>query len=1370
MNERNIFIAALKKPNAVDRAAFLDDACGSNADLRREVEALICEHEQLGSFLESPAVPRPSSADDPIREGPGTLIGSYKLLEQIGEGGFGVVFMAEQQHPLRRKVALKVLKPGMDTRQVVARFEAERQALALMDHPNIAHVFDGGETASGRPYFVMELVKGLPITEFSDQDRLNVRERLELFVTVCQAVQHAHQKGIIHRDLKPSNVLVTLHDGTPAVKIIDFGIAKATGQQLTEKTLFTNFAQLVGTPLYMSPEQAALSALDVDTRSDIYSLGVLLYELLTGTTPFDKERLRTSSFDEIRRIIREEEPPKPSTRISTLGHAAATLSTQRKSDPNGLSQLFRGELDWIVMKCLEKDRNRRYETASTLARDIERYLHDEPVQACPPSAAYRFRKFARRNRTMLAAGTLVAGVLVLGTVVSLWLAVRALDAEGLAAKRLVTETEARQAADAERDTAKHRLFDARLTQARAARWSGRIGQRFESWKALTEAAEIARELELDESRLLELRNEAIACLALMDVRLVKEWPGSPAGTGDAMSFDANFEHYARCDAKGLISVRRVADDQELARLDSGRRGHASLLLSPDGNLLVGLNDWHLTMLVWDWRRGGIVFQLGPPEKTYALFTPDSRQLAVSQADGTITLFEVGTWKVLRRCTVDFRPGSIALHPDGAKVAIGGDRRVDVRGWASGELLRRLDHPERATATWHPNGKVLAVGCADSNVYLWDAATGRQHAILQGHQGSVTQVAFSLDGGLLFTTAWDGISRIWDPWSGRQLLGGLAALAGNSEAQYSHDGRRLVTRSGEKLSLWEVHAGFEYSCLPEVSRIAGYGTMAISPDGSWLAAAHNSGVELRELPGGSVKAFLPLGHTAGVMFHPNGGQLFTSGAIGVHVWPLRTDGRALRIGPPRSLAKGTCGRLSLDQRGRLLTVVMGGGGRILDLEHPSEVITFPHHNIHGVAASPDGRWVASGCMHGQGVKIWDAQNGRLVQDLAPDAEWSVAVFSPDGQWLATSTDEGFGVWDVRTWQRVRLVRAQQDNPHAGVLAFSSDGKVLALSTARHVVQLVDPATGRLFATLQAPASDWVRSICFSPDGSRLAVATTIHKDQAVLRMWDLRRIREQLQEIGLDWDLPAYPPPAERDTASPMEVKVDLGDLAAILRPNDPRYDLALSSLVVALNPFNFQAYLRRGHAYAELGEVQKAAEDYRRSAALMPAHLRRCSARFVAVVEDAGTLRDYVKAVGDLVQSLGSTEANNLAWHLVTGREEARDPVKALALAERAVASRPGDGILLNTLGVVYYRLGWYEQARATLERSLPVNSAKAHDLYFLAMCHARRGDRDRARECYDHAVQWVHERQGKMPAGWNEELAVFRAEAAELLGVREEN
>jgi serine/threonine protein kinase len=435
-----IFFAALDKP-AAERGSYLAGACGGDADLRRRVERMLTAQVEAASFLESPpsAIVREASPslDHPPLEKPGTMIGPYKLLEQIGEGGFGVVFMAEQTEPVRRKVALKVLKPGMDTRQVIARFEAERQALAIMEHPNIAKVFDGGATAFGRPYFVMELVKGVPITEFCDQNQLTPRQRLELFIPVCQAVQHAHQKGIVHRDLKPSNVLVTMHDTVPVVKVIDFGVAKALGQELTDKTLFTGFAQMIGSPLYMSPEQAGQSGLDIDTRSDIYALGVLLYELLTGTTPFSKEHFQTAAYDEIRRIIREEEPPKPSTRLAQSSTTLPAISTRRHTEPEKLTKILRGELDWIVMKALEKDRNRRYETANGLALDVQRYLADEPLEACPPSAIYRFRKFARRNKTTLLAGSLVVAALLIGTVVSTWQAIRA--------ERSLLETERQRA-------------------------------------------------------------------------------------------------------------------------------------------------------------------------------------------------------------------------------------------------------------------------------------------------------------------------------------------------------------------------------------------------------------------------------------------------------------------------------------------------------------------------------------------------------------------------------------------------------------------------------------------------------------------------------------------------------------------------------------------------------------------------------------------------------------------------------------------------------------------------------------------------------------------------------------------------------------
>ena len=417
----NVFSEARALDANEARTAFLDRACSGDAELRARVEALLRAHRDAGSFLDAPVIdPEATLQQTPLTEKPGARIGRYKLLQLIGEGGFGAVYMAEQEEPVRRKVALKIIKLGMDTRQVIARFEAERQALALMDHPNIARVLDAGATETGRPFFVMELVKGIPITEFCDQGRLSTLERLALFIQVCRAVQHAHQKGIIHRDIKPSNVLVTLHDSTAVPKVIDFGIAKATCQPLTDKTLFTEFRQFIGTPEYMSPDQAEISGLDVDTRTDIYSLGVLLYVLLTGTVPFDSRTLRGAGFDEIKRIIRDVEPPRPSARVQTLARtqAGSTIATQRRSEPAVLSRLMHGELDWIVMKAMDKDRTRRYQTASELAQDVERYLNDEPILAGPPRVGYRLAKFVHRNRVAVAAALSVVAALAGGFVLA----------------------------------------------------------------------------------------------------------------------------------------------------------------------------------------------------------------------------------------------------------------------------------------------------------------------------------------------------------------------------------------------------------------------------------------------------------------------------------------------------------------------------------------------------------------------------------------------------------------------------------------------------------------------------------------------------------------------------------------------------------------------------------------------------------------------------------------------------------------------------------------------------------------------------------------------------------------------------------------
>jgi serine/threonine protein kinase/uncharacterized protein HemY len=410
---KEIFLQA-SELSAPQRGDFLDARCGADSDIRRAVDELLAAHDSAAGFLDGPTLGANGGLSAAI---PAALrqLGRYKLLQVIGEGGFGTVYLAEQQSPVRRRVALKIIKAGMDTGQVIARFEAERQALAMMEHPNIARVFDAGATETGRPYFVMELVTGVPVTEYCDANKLTARQRLDLFIPICQAVQHAHQKGIIHRDLKPSNVLITLHDGKPVPKVIDFGIAKATQVRLTDRTLFTEFKQMIGTPEYMSPEQAEMSGLDVDTRSDIYSLGVLLYELLTGGPPFDAQELRSKAYGEMRRYICEVDPPRPSTKLSTR-HALASIAAQRGTDPTRLGATLRNDLDWIVMKCLEKERARRYQSASDLALDVQRYLNNEPVTAVPPSAGYRIRKFVSKHKGPVVASAIVLFVLVAGII------------------------------------------------------------------------------------------------------------------------------------------------------------------------------------------------------------------------------------------------------------------------------------------------------------------------------------------------------------------------------------------------------------------------------------------------------------------------------------------------------------------------------------------------------------------------------------------------------------------------------------------------------------------------------------------------------------------------------------------------------------------------------------------------------------------------------------------------------------------------------------------------------------------------------------------------------------------------------------------
>lgn len=1042
MQEQSIFSEALEKGTPAERAAFLDEACESNVALRSRIERLLERHAQTDGFLATPALT--VTVDEPVAERSGMMIGRYKLMEQIGEGGMGLVFVAEQQQPVRRKVALKVIKPGMDSRAVIARFEAERQALAVMDHPNIAKVLDAGTTESGRPFFVMELVRDGPITRFCDDRRMAPRERLELFVHVCQAVQHAHLKGIIHRDIKTSNILVTLHDGKPVVKVIDFGIAKAIGQQLTDKTVYTRFTQMIGTPMYMSPEQAEMSGLDVDTRTDIYSLGVLLYELLTGTTPCEEERLRTAGFDEMRRIIRDEEPVKPSTRVSTLGPDAATVSATRQSDPKRLSRLFRGDLDWVVMKALEKDRNRRYESASGFAADIERYLHDEPVLACPPSAFYRFRKFARRHTAALSmTAALAAAMLVaVGSLIS---AVNVLAASNAQIKEEQTQT----------NTA--------------------LGREKQANDDLTRTLE-------EKLRSLYFHRVALA---------ERELAASREGRAE--------ELLDECPVS-LRSWERGAEPITF-------RGHSAWVwratFSPDGQYVASAGGIPLIgeIKIWKPTTGEVVRTLrshiGPV--IGVAFSPDGQRLASAGWDRTIKVWEVATGTLIRTQSAHRQQVlSVEFSPDGKLLAsASADRTIKLWDAASGQELRTLQgHTDSLTrVTFSPDGKHLASAGFDTTVRLWDTATGQAIHVLRGHTGPVFDVNYSRDGQRIASTGGGGRAMIWNATNGEHIRTIRVHIDAGVGIAFSADGRRLASSSVDKnIKLWDVESG------EEVLTIRGHDdavmSVTFSPNGQQLVSASIDGTaKVWDINPNTAQPSLMLrtlrGHNDTVVAVAYGadGKFLASASLDqtVRLWDATSGAeRHILSGPVYSLSFSRDGR-------RLATVGFTDTVRIWDAATGNEVRAFPNFGP-AVALSPNGDRLAAG-LDSFNVRIWNVESGREEFTL-PEAEpLTCMVFSPDGAKLASSSLFGtVKIRDLATRQVEHNLRGHRH--YVQTVVYSRDGKRFATASWDKTARVWDAATGKELLTLTGH-QDRVRSVAFSPDGKYLATASLDH----AVKIWD-----------------------------------------------------------------------------------------------------------------------------------------------------------------------------------------------------------------------------------------------------------------------------
>jgi WD40 repeat protein/serine/threonine protein kinase len=1060
--EEALFREAIQRAAGPERQEFLNQACAGDESLLRRLEALIQVHESPDTFLE----PNAGQADKaiirrrfPEEEAPGNRIGRYKLLEKIGEGGCGIVYVAEQEEPVRRRVALKVIKLGMDTRQVIARFEAERQALALMDHPNIAKVLDAGATESGRPFFVMELVKGIPMTRYCDENQMKTQGRLRLFIQVCQAIQHAHQKGIIHRDIKPSNILVADHDGVPVPKIIDFGIAKATAdQRLTDKTLYTAIEQFIGTPAYMSPEQAKLSGLDIDTRSDIYSLGVLLYELLTGRTPFDAQELVKHGLEAVRQTICEVEPPPPSKRLSTLQAETLTItSKQHGTESLELLTLVRGDLDWIVMKCLEKDRARRYETANGLAADLKRHLNNEPVVARPPTPAYKLQKAWRRNKLAFTAVAAVAATLLVGISVSSWQAIvasRAMNAEKeqrLAAQALQklaqsaqqAEKQARLRADAEKIEAEQQLYAADMSLAQQSMLEGNWGRarsllaahlpqpgqsdlRGFEWRYLWSA------MQGDELGYLGTNRLSVTSLAVSPdgktlVAIGQEEPArvidlvshkiraTIAITGGAyptVAFSPDGQTLAVGTSED-VSLWSAATLKQILKVQSGDYPCAQVAFSPVGHLLAYATRYRFSadqgdVTVVEYRTGERVARF-PGAGGQTAFSQDGKLLAMGGSNNVTTVAEIGTGKAVAKLHQRGDLWAMAFTPDGHGLVTSyvEDGVLDLWSLESQQIVRSL--PGHTAWIWHmafsADGRTMATASSDETVRLWDVATWQTREILRGHGNVIWAVAFTPDGRRLFTGSCNGSSN------------------------------------KEPIMIWPVDPPHKPELIQDV-----HSEPVFSPDGSLLATV-----------GASNQLVLTSTSTSKTVAVIDGGQ-----------WPLGFLGNARVLVTVDNDAVLT--RWDIVTRTIQSQTKLAGAG-------PFDVFCL----------SPDGTMLLTASQRPTSevfdVKVWNGETGELRGSLGEFTNPGQLCFSPDNRWIATIRWIDAFVWDSRTLKQVAKYNTEKTLAF-GTTAFSADSRILATGSADGTVVLWDIASQRRLATLGRHA-EGVSAVSFSPDGKTLA---------------------------------------------------------------------------------------------------------------------------------------------------------------------------------------------------------------------------------------------------------------------------------------------